>query len=127
MTGEFWPETVEEFFAVAGNPKDPHNAWFRQVTTYWRWRQRWCCTGRFPRNCLWTAMARDFSAGEVCADSGGDPGEDPGFLIKTSELVTRFSAAGQRYEVATKNMANRRKVMAAEQESPVQDSDMVKA
>ena len=35
MTGEFWPNTAEEFFAVAHNPRDPHNAFFRQVTTYW--------------------------------------------------------------------------------------------
>ena len=33
--GEFWPETLEEFSAVAENPADPHNAWFRQVITYW--------------------------------------------------------------------------------------------
>src|SRR6478609_4535136 len=35
MTGEFWPNTSEEFFAVAQNPADPHNAFFRQVITYW--------------------------------------------------------------------------------------------
>ena len=35
MTGEFWPATAEEFFAVAENPADPHNAWLRQVLTYW--------------------------------------------------------------------------------------------
>src|ERR1700683_4317890 len=35
MTGEFWPATAEEFFAVASNPVDPHNAWLRQVLTYW--------------------------------------------------------------------------------------------
>ena len=33
--GEFWPNTPEEFFAVAQNPADPHNAFFRQVITYW--------------------------------------------------------------------------------------------
>src|ERR1019366_9551216 len=35
MTGEFWPATAEEFFAVAENPADSHNAWLRQVLTYW--------------------------------------------------------------------------------------------
>jgi len=35
MTGEFWPNTPEEFFKVAQNPSDPHNAFFRQVVTYW--------------------------------------------------------------------------------------------
>jgi hypothetical protein len=53
--------------------------------------------------------------------------KNPGFLIKTSELVTRFSAAAQRYEVATKNMANRRKSMAAKQETEPREADAVKA
>ena len=35
MVGEFWPTTAEEFFAVALNPADPHNAFLRQVITYW--------------------------------------------------------------------------------------------
>ena len=35
MTGDFWPETADDFFAVASNPAYPHNAWFRQVTSYW--------------------------------------------------------------------------------------------
>ena len=35
MTGDFWPATAEEFFAVAGDPKHPHNAHYRQVITYW--------------------------------------------------------------------------------------------
>ena len=33
--GEFWPQTVEEFYAVFENPRDPHNPWLRQVLTYW--------------------------------------------------------------------------------------------
>src|ERR1035437_3177520 len=35
VTGEFWPGTAEEFFVVADNPADPHNAWLRQVISYW--------------------------------------------------------------------------------------------
>ena len=35
ITGEFWPTTADEFFAVAENPADPHHAWLRQVITYW--------------------------------------------------------------------------------------------
>ena len=33
--GEFWPQTVDEFYAVYENPRDPHNPWLRQVLTYW--------------------------------------------------------------------------------------------
>src|ERR1700679_4044982 len=35
MTGEFWPKSADEYFAVAENPADPHNAWLRQVLSYW--------------------------------------------------------------------------------------------
>ena len=33
--GEFWPTTIAEFNAVTENPADPHNAYYRQVITYW--------------------------------------------------------------------------------------------
>ena len=33
--GRVLAEYAEEFFAVASNPADPHNAYFRQVITYW--------------------------------------------------------------------------------------------
>jgi hypothetical protein len=42
---------------------------------------------------------------------------NPGFLVKTSELITRFSAAAQRYETALKSMAARRRSMPAPQEA----------
>ena len=35
MTGEFWPETAEEFFAVSRTPPIRTMPWFRQVITYW--------------------------------------------------------------------------------------------
>jgi len=47
-------------------------------------------------------------------------------MVKTSELVNRFSAAAQRYEMAVKNMEARRKSMSAKAEEPGQDSDPVK-
>jgi len=52
--------------------------------------------------------------------------KNPGFMVKTSELVNRFSAAAQRYEMAVKNMEARRKSMSAKAEEPGQDSDPVK-
>ena len=35
VTGEFWPKTAEELFAVLLNPAEPHNAYLLQVLTYW--------------------------------------------------------------------------------------------
>jgi hypothetical protein len=128
MTGEWWPETAEEFFAVAANPKDPHNAWFRQVTTYWEMAAAMVLHGAVSAELFVDCNGEGFFLLAKFAPILEAIRERmPGFMVKTSELVTRFSAAAQRYEVATKNMANRRRGMAAKQESPVQDSDMVKA
>src|SRR6202046_3191501 len=33
--GELWPQTLEEFYPVFENPRDPQNPWLRQVLTYW--------------------------------------------------------------------------------------------
>ena len=35
MTGQFFPQTAEEFFAVAYARGSKENAWYRQVTSYW--------------------------------------------------------------------------------------------
>jgi hypothetical protein len=40
---------------------------------------------------------------------------NPGFLIKTSELINRFSAAAQRFEAVQKSLAARRANVAARQ------------
>jgi hypothetical protein len=37
----------------------------------------------------------------------------PGFLVKTSELIERFTGAAARYEVALRNVEGRRKALAA--------------
>jgi hypothetical protein len=39
--------------------------------------------------------------------------KNPGFLVKTSELINRFSAASQRYEAVEKAVEARRNRLAA--------------
>jgi len=43
--------------------------------------------------------------------------KNPGFLIKTAELVNRFSAAAQRYETVLKSMEARRGSLSGRQEA----------
>jgi hypothetical protein len=103
VTGEFWPATAQEYFAVSENPDDPHNAWLRQVLTYWEMAAAMVLHGAV--------------SAELFVDSNGEGflllakftpileavrAEHPGFLIKTEELVSRFSAAAQRYEAIQK-------------------------
>jgi hypothetical protein len=125
--GEWWPASAEEFFAVAGNPKDPHNAWFRQVTSYWEMGAAMVLHGAVSAELFVDCNGEGFFLlAKFAPILEAIRERNPGFLVKTSELVTRFSAAAQRYEVATKNMANRQRGLAAKQESTMLESDVVK-
>jgi hypothetical protein len=109
MTGEFWPNTPEEFFAVAQNPRDPHNAFFRQVTTYWEMAAAMVLHGAVSVELFvdcngegFFLLAKFNHILEAIRE------KMPTFMNKTSELVKRFPAAAARYEATLKNVAARR-------------------
>jgi hypothetical protein len=117
MTGEFWPATVDEFFAVAGNPKDPHNAYFRQVTGYWEMAAAMVLHGAVSADLFVDCNAEGFFLLAKFAPILERIRErNPGFLIKTSELVHRFSAASARYETVLKNVEARRSSLPSREE-----------
>lgn len=114
ITGEFWPTTVEEFFAVAGNPAEPHNAWFRQVTTYWEMAAAMVLHGAVSAELFVDCNGEGFFLlAKFSPILEGIRERIPGFLTKTSELVKRFSAAAQRYEMALKSVEARRASLSA--------------
>jgi hypothetical protein len=118
MTGDFWPTSPEEFFAVASNPADPHNAWLRQVLTYWEMAAAMVLHGAVSAELFVDCNAEGFFLlAKFAPILEGIREKNPGFLIKTSELVTRFSAAAQRYEAVLKNVAARRSSLPARQEA----------
>ena len=118
MTGEFWPATAEEFFAVASNPADPHNAWLRQVLTYWEMAAAMVLHGAVSAELFVDCNSEGFfMLAKFSPILEEIRARNPGFLIKTSELITRFSAASQRYEAVLKNVEARRNSMPAKQES----------
>jgi hypothetical protein len=110
ISGEFWPTTPEEYFAVAENPADPHNAYLRQVISYWEMAAAMVVHGAV--------------SAELFVDSNGEGffllakfapileairEKNPSFMVKTSELISRFSGAAARYETILKNMDAMRK------------------
>lgn len=113
ITGQWWPATAEEFFAVSANPAHPHNAHFRQVITYWEMAAAMVLHGAVSAELFVDCNGEGFFLLAKFADLLPQIRErNPGFLTKTSELVTRFSAATQRYETTLKMMETRRKAMA---------------
>jgi hypothetical protein len=118
ITGEFWPATPEEFFAVASNPTDPHNAWLRQVLTYWEMAAAMVLHGAVSAELFVDCNAEGFFLlAKFAPILDGIREKNPYFLSKTSELITRFSAAAQRYEAAQKNVLARRNSLPARQEA----------
>jgi hypothetical protein len=110
ITGEFWPETVEDFFAVASNPSDPHNAWFRQVTSYWEMAAAMVLHGAVSAELFVDCNSEGFFLLAKFAHILDAIRErTPSFLTKTSDLVGRSSVASVRYEFALKNVEARRK------------------
>jgi hypothetical protein len=109
MTGEFWPETVDDFFSVASNPRDPHNAYFRQVITYWEMAAAMVLHGAVSADLFVDCNAEGFFLlAKFAHILNGIRERNPGFLTKTSELVHRFSAAATRYEIVLKTVEARR-------------------
>jgi hypothetical protein len=105
VTGEFWPATVEDYFAVAENPADPHNAWLRQVLTYWEMAAAMVVHGAVSEELFVDCNGEGFFLlAKFAPILDAVREKDTGFLVKTSELVSRFSAATLRYEIVRKRV-----------------------
>jgi hypothetical protein len=103
--GEFWPKTAEEYFAVLENPKDPHNAWLRQVLTYWEMAAAMVLHGAVSAELFVDCNGEGFFLLAKFAPILDAVREKyPAFMSKTGELVNRFSAAAQRYEATLKRV-----------------------
>jgi hypothetical protein len=105
ITGEFWPKTAEEFFAVYENLDDPHNPWLRQVLTYWEMAAAMVLHGAVSAELFVDSNGEGFFLLAKFAPILEAVREKyPGFLSKTSDLVNRFSTAAQRYEAIQKRV-----------------------
>jgi hypothetical protein len=114
--GEFWPTTAEDYFAVAENSADPHNAWLRQVLSYWEMAAAMVVHGAVSAELFVDCNAEGFFLLAKFAPILEAVRErHPGFMAKTGELVSRFSSASQRYETIVKRVGAMRSLRAAKQ------------
>jgi hypothetical protein len=103
--GEFWPQTADDFFAVLNNPSDPHNPWLRQVITYWEMAATLVLHGAVSAELFVDCNGEGFFIlAKLAPILDAIREKNPAFLTKTTELIDRFSAAAQRYEVTLKRV-----------------------
>jgi hypothetical protein len=116
LVGEFWPSTAEEYFAVADDFTHPHNAHLRQVVSYWEMAAALVIHGAVSAelfvDCNGEGM---FILAKFAHILEAIRARNPTFMIKTSELLSRFSGATQRYEATLKRVEGLRTRMAARQ------------
>ncbi|HTY82914.1 MAG TPA: hypothetical protein VMB19_01780 [Silvibacterium sp.] len=109
ITGEFWPNTVEEFYSVYENPSHPHNPHLRQVLSYWEMAAALVVHGAVSAELFVDCNGEGFFLlAKFAHILDGIREKNPTFMSKTTEVVNRFSAAGQRYEATLKRMEARR-------------------
>ena len=114
MTGQWWPATAEEFFSVAQNPASEHNAWFRQVSTYWEMAAALVLHGAVSAELFVDCNGEGFFLLAKFAHILPEIREKmPTYFKKTSEVVERFSSAALRFENTLKMVEARRKANAA--------------
>ena len=105
VAGEFWPKTADDFFAVLDNPADPHSPFLRQVLTYWEMAAAMVLHGAVSAELFVDCNGEGFFLLAKFAhilDSIRE--KNPTFMAKTLELINRFSAAAQRYDMTLKHV-----------------------
>jgi len=105
VTGEFWPQTADDFFAVLNNPSDPHNPWLRQVISYWEMAAAMVLHGAVSAELFVDANGEGFFLlAKFAHILDAIREKSPTFMTKTSDMISRFSAAAQRYDVTLKRI-----------------------
>lgn len=111
VIGEFWPASADDYFALIGNGADPHNAFLRQVVSYWEMAASMVLHGAVSAELFVDCNGEGFLLlAKFAPFLDAIRQRFPTFLIRTTDLVRRFPAAAARYEVTQKNVAGMRAV-----------------
>jgi hypothetical protein len=106
LTGQFFPQTAEEFFALANARTSKENAWYRQVTSYWEMAA--------------TLVLHGALNADLFVDCNNEPfflyakflpllpeirQKMPGFLTKVGQVVDQSPTAKAKVDRMAKNVA----------------------
>ena len=121
VIGEFWPDTISDYLAVATNPSHPQNPFIRQVHTYWEMAAAFVLHGAVSPDLFCDCNAEGFFLlAKYSHFLDAMLERNPQFLIKTRELIQRFPAATAKYEAVRKNVESMREARQAKSPATVQ-------
>jgi hypothetical protein len=113
MVGEFWPRTIEDYSVVADDFAHPHNPHLRQVVSYWEMAAALVLHGAVSAELFFDCNGEGLLIlAKFAPILEAIRAKNPTFMLKTSELISRFSAAAQRYETILKRAESLRNRMA---------------
>lgn len=107
LLGEYWPATADDYFALMANFKDPHNAWLRQVTTYWEMASALVLHGAVSAELYLDTNGEGFFVLAKFAHILDEiRAKNKGFMLRTSQLVEKHPVAATIYERALTGIRN---------------------
>jgi hypothetical protein len=111
VVGEFWPSTSEEFFAVQRAWGTEHNAYLRQVVSYWEMAAAFVLHGALDAELFFDCVSENLLLlAKFHPFLGEIRKQAPGFLKNTEELTGKFPAIRLRLEGMIKMLESSRPV-----------------
>lgn len=99
MAAEFWPKTAEDFFTVLNDFGSEHNAYLRQVVSYWEMAAALVLHGALSAELfLDTNGELFFYAAKLSHILPEIHAQRPTYMAKTLKLVESHPAAAMMYE-----------------------------
>src|SRR5882762_11730804 len=115
MTGEFWPTSADEFFALQREAGSQKYVWLRQVVTYWEMAASLVLHGALSADLFVDCNPEPFYILAKLAPILPEiHAKQPMYFSKTLQLIDNSPAAAGRYEVMKKNVEARRSAQNAD-------------
>jgi len=104
ITGEFWPETADEFFVVQNDRGSQKNAYLRQVVSYWEMAASLVLHGALSSDLFVDCNPEPFFIlAKLSHILPEIQAKSPTYFSRTLQLVENSQAAAKRYEGMKKN------------------------
>jgi len=108
ITGEFWPQSADEFFEVQNDSGSQRNCWLRQVVTYWEMAASLVLHGALSSDLFVDCNSEPFFILAKLAQILPEIHEKmPTYFSKTLQLVENSQPAAARFESAKRTVAKR--------------------